>query len=530
MGTRLVSFLGTASYRKTTYTWRSKAIHTGHFAQAATRVAFEADEVLVLATDEAWEENGEALKAELGVQPTRVPIPWGRQDELWSVFVEVVRAMRCDSGRVILDITNGFRSQSFFAGSVLGYLREASPRDQETRVVYGAFEAKDERGYTPIWDLSAHLEVLEWSRALGSFLETGNGDAVARLTKTRGKQLALTWSRGARSDPAPTIARLGGAIEAFSADLVTLRTGSLLLGRRGARSTAEHLARSIEDVRGESGELAPLLGVLDRIAEEVAPLRWPDSGRPGALNDEWGHGALAALARLYLRMGRVAEAAATVREGWVTLYGGPGAEGIPCDHPARRQAEFRWRRAHPDAQTVCDYRNDIQHAGYSLDPKPANTLRRDLGSHLVEPFADCWPPPRPPEAEAPHGPVFANISNHPAAGWPAKQSAAAERMLDQHGRIEDIAFPVVGPELDEAEVDVIARGVLAKVPPAAVAAMVMGEYTLTVQLVRLLQERGVRCFAATTRREVEVTDDGSLRKSFHFTRFREYPRLAEESG
>ena len=55
---------------------------------------------------------------------------------------------------------------------------------------------------------------------------------------------------------------------------------------------------------------------------------------------------------------------------------------------------------------------------------------------------------------------------------------------------------------------------------------VLGEFTLTALLVAGLQERGVRCLAATTRREVVDLGGGRRETVFRFVRFREYPPLA----
>ena len=52
-----------------------------------------------------------------------------------------------------------------------------------------------------------------------------------------------------------------------------------------------------------------------------------------------------------------------------------------------------------------------------------------------------------------------------------------------------------------------------------------GEFTLTCTLVRCLQGRGVTCWAATTRRDVEDGPDGTKVSRFHFVRLRRYPPL-----
>jgi CRISPR-associated protein Csx16 len=52
--------------------------------------------------------------------------------------------------------------------------------------------------------------------------------------------------------------------------------------------------------------------------------------------------------------------------------------------------------------------------------------------------------------------------------------------------------------------------------------MVQGEFTLPHALVRKLQQIGVVCVAATTRREVVEQTGGTKTTRFDFVRFREY--------
>ena len=119
--------------------------------------------------------------------------------------------------------------------------------------------------------------------------------------------------------------------------------------------------------------------------------------------------------------------------------------------------------------------------------------------------------------------VFANITNHPSAEWSEEQRRAALRLAD---RIVDIPFPEVPPEADGDAVAKLADDVLAQLPPGTTHALVQGEFTLTMELVRRLQDRGIRCLAATTVRDVETREDGSQLRRFRFVRFRDYPRLS----
>ncbi|HEX2888194.1 hypothetical protein [Vineibacter terrae] len=70
-------------------------------------------------------------------------------------------------------------------------------------------------------------------------------------------------------------------------------------------------------------------------------------------------------------------------------------------------------------------------------------------------------------------------------------------------RIEDIAFPAVPPDADERVIEALAEECVATIPPETSHALVQGEFTRTVELVRRLPARGITCLAATSSRNVE---------------------------
>ena len=81
------------------------------------------------------------------------------------------------------------------------------------------------------------------------------------------------------------------------------------------------------------------------------------------------------------------------------------------------------------------------------------------------------------------------------------------------------------PDADTQEINALADELLARLTadaPGATHAMVQGEFTLVHALVRKLQQIGVVCVAATTRREVVEQTGGTNATRFDFVRFREY--------
>lgn len=130
-------------------------------------------------------------------------------------------------------------------------------------------------------------------------------------------------------------------------------------------------------------------------------------------------------------------------------------------------------------------------------------------------------------SETPRGACFVNLSNHPTEKWDDAQRRAALNFAEF---IVDVEFPAVPPDADEKAIGVLADNCLARIPRKATHALVQGEFTLTVELVRRLQARGVTCLAATSTRDVQKEAGGRKVSSFTFGRFRAYPEIGSHDA
>ena len=128
--------------------------------------------------------------------------------------------------------------------------------------------------------------------------------------------------------------------------------------------------------------------------------------------------------------------------------------------------------------------------------------------------------------------AFWNISNHPIEGWSEDQKKAALELAPE-AELVDVAFPSVSPEWGEDEVEREAKKMIEGWGEALAGerkvscAMVAGEATMSVLLVRELQALGVACYSATTER-VSETIEGEKRSHFTFVRFRAWPTSEEQ--
>jgi len=389
---RLITFLGTGNregkYEETTYCFSedsSEKLTTCYVAHALASFLHPA-EVIVLATDHAWKNHGDSLRQRLESlnlsPPQRVPVPFGQtQSELWQQYTLLLNQLHYH-GTVALDITHGFRAQPFFASAVVQFAQSMCDDGGDVYVYYGAFEARNkETNETPVWNLTAFVELLHWSRAILLFLRSGRADDIAQTTERLGRELQKQWALGGQQGSQPSLARLGKAIMEFGSDFATVRTGALIANQR---SSAQRLLEAIQSAEHEIVQhLPPLASVLQQMIDLVKPL----AGSP-RLSGQAGQNALQSLAQSYLSMGRFAEAAAVLREGWITRYACsqsdfPGTEKFSDEH--REAAEHSWfKNDENTARTLADLRNDIEHAGFRRHPRSPQKIKEQLEGMIRE--------------------------------------------------------------------------------------------------------------------------------------------------
>lgn len=564
MTTRLVSFLGLGPIRGTppyytpvAYGWGGRRSSTTPLVQRAIdELLGPADEVVVLGTKrvgERWFDS--RLHAELfGRDVDFVTIPDGRDEaELRHVFRVVIGALGLDAeldprprpDRVLFDVTHGFRIQPILGATALAFAQSEWLRTgvaaPEVTVLYGAHDVGDGDDARPLWDLTEILSVARYNAALDALVRYGRADDLEALARRGAKEAVSTARAGGAAGPAlrehAHLGKLGEAARGFADDLALGRALDLFT------KSAPRLRRTLEDdaTSAWTDRLPVLAGAVESLRASVAGLCADGVGGPS------GVAAMANLAAHGGRTQRFAEQAAAVREGVVTLAAHvlghaplpePGTNGA---HAARLAVEQEFTRllrrgrsgdteAGPElsssltellalASAIHPVRNDLMHLGLNDGPASAHALRARLAEHTAR-FA---------ELVSAHSPLV-NLSNHSVASWPAPQRAAVGEMgfdgpVDLEGGV-----PLVDPELDAEAVVALAHGVADRaVRQGAVAAYVASDFVFAFALVNVLQSRGVRCFAAATRRESveEAQPDGSVKRElrFIFLRFREYPRI-----
>jgi CRISPR-associated Csx2 family protein len=426
-----MSFLGTNDYKPCTYVSQDGFEKADtRFIQAALvewrcRQWTEKDLVVIFLTDEAfrknWENDGhgtrkdgstscqglrqclEELTLKVPVKPVRIPD--GKSDaEIWDIFDQVYSVLACED-QVIMDITHAFRFIPMLAIVLLNYAK-ALKGISISGIHYGAFEVLGslsmvdkmplKKRRAPIFDLTAFDSLMAWSTGVDRFLSAGDASLISRLAKENIRPILA--QRKGKDEAAKAIRGVSNAVDEFSRILSTCRGKEI---SSVATTLKSRVTRCLQfDV------IKPFQPILQALSEKTAPF----SGEvlsDGIRAAEW------CLKHNMIQQGYTILLEVLVT--WVaSLYVPEKLElteieirGIVSSaiHIAKHDTpEGEWKREakkHPEITRryinisrqypalldlyapLTDFRNDLNHAGYSKKPKPSETIIKKLEEFVL---------------------------------------------------------------------------------------------------------------------------------------------------
>ncbi len=397
----LLTFLGIADYKQTTYTLAGQQ-HTTCYCPAAVAHFYKPELTLVVVTHDAQAKHFEPLADEISAvtQPVAIPIPDGHSEtDLWGIFNALTARVK-EKDELIVDITNGFRSLPFLSFLAIAFLRLAR-RVEVQHVYYGAFEARNkETNESPLFDLTPFVTLLDWTIATDRFTRFGDASDLAGLLRRGVPPGPLMQS----DMQARTLGRaFKDAAKAMEAVSLALR-----LTRPLETMTASHeLTRTLQQVGALVAQEARPFGLLaEQIHLAYQPLALPDD--PLA-RDNWPVNLRIQLdlVGLYLERGQIVQAVTLAREWLVSLllyhFGGnslidykSGRE--PVEHALNNAGERVKGGEHPRPPYATPYdqplqllaaheeigklwgeltqlRNDMAHVGMKAKLRSAESLR-----------------------------------------------------------------------------------------------------------------------------------------------------------
>ncbi|MFM6355575.1 MAG: TIGR02221 family CRISPR-associated protein [Planktothrix sp.] len=402
---KIISFLGFNQYIETTYVHpqgTDKCL-TPFFQEALVQF-YQPETLYVLlthtvetkpprnATEPNWTvlkrllENRVQLKAIKNIPERNTP------EDIWWMFQQIDNCLE-PGDRVIFDITHSFRSVPILALIAVSYLRVVRQVIIEG-LLYGAFEAKNpENNETPTFDLLPIVSLLDWTTATDQFIKTGNGESLASLLHSSN----------------PQTEKLAASIDGISKGLQLLRPMDVM---QEAAMLPDHIAEASPIV---SQSVPPFTSLLARVEK--------DYGNFGLENpsDYINHPQASLLRQLkiiewYAEKGQTVQALSLARE-WLPsllcyhfqldsldkknreemellLTGGKvkDSEGNTIKEsvyleqwstlPKKQKSQLN--RLWVGDFNLANLRNDVLHAGFRKNPKPAQEILEKTKSIIEE--------------------------------------------------------------------------------------------------------------------------------------------------
>lgn len=273
----LITFLGTSFYQLTSYdVGQGKTVET-RFVQEAiyNKIGNKNLKVYVCLTDKAikenWhkktrinretkeEESYEGLKKildSLDVDYTELPIRDGKnEDEIWENFSIISNIIK-ENDTVHLDITHSFRSIPIMMMSILNYAKFI--KDIKVGgILYGSFEAKDDEGVAPIFDISLFDTITDWAIGVDGFITSGDARRLEKvISRTRGD---IFKNKSGDEDLAKNMGDIGKGLQDFTDEIYSVR--GLKLG-----GTARQIYKNIAGLEyGDENKFKPFEEINDRV-------------------------------------------------------------------------------------------------------------------------------------------------------------------------------------------------------------------------------------------------------------------------
>ena len=386
----LIGFLGTTTYSPVHYVLNGEPTPEVRLSLRALARFFPDHEVVVFATREALERNWATVREEFGYEPEAVLVPAGRgEKEIWKLL-KLLTERFSSYGKLVLDITHGFRAQPLLAFSA-GYLLHTLGRAKIEGIYYASYQGHGRPA--EIVDLAPLMDMLRWADGLSGLKRHGSTAVVSELLSSLTRRYWTT--EGAAWKPR-TLGPLADLLDRLSIGLALNRA-------REASELALRLRRTLPPATRELRrvpQLAPVAPYFQDALRGLAGLVPRGKRRPYDPPSRTDLRALAGMIRYYLEVRAYVQAITLGREAIVTrLCLEKGLD--PFGKEARRAMESQinaWHHLKKSGsplrsreqwyvdlwERVVDVRNDVNHAGFRAQPVEGPGLAKKIGEAARE--------------------------------------------------------------------------------------------------------------------------------------------------
>lgn len=326
MANVFLTVLGTGFYSECDYFYGNQTIRTKYVQEALIKILTQGwqrengDKIVILLTKDARTKNYltvdenniklDRLLLNCGLNIEEVDIEVGaNEDELRQIFNQIV--LHTNAGdHVIMDITHSLRNIPVQALVALNYAKVLK-NVQIDGIYYGAFELGKEQEETKviktircacgngeverteyikrveIFNLNMYIELLDWTHAINTFLQTGSANEVQNLYKR--KQALLNKNQDGSIN---NLQKVVGALYNFTSCISNSR-GMLpekkvkKMSLRSIGIAANMLDNAIEDLGQDFNMKLPLAPLFEKVREEVQPFVGKDNLGIGIATVQW---------------------------------------------------------------------------------------------------------------------------------------------------------------------------------------------------------------------------------------------------
>ena len=371
--TTLISVIGTGNYEQTTYQFNGKQAEPSPYVIKAIKELFSPDKIFVLMTKEAEEKHKSGLEQVCEFE--MILIQAGKNErELWDMFQAVAEKIP-ENEHLTIDVTHGFRSQPMLLLAIAIYL-QVMKNVKIDHILYGAFDAKDANGVSPIFDLKPFLDLISWSFATDNFLKKGDATLLSELLRNIHGQAHKN-----KNDYLPKgLDGIGKTLAELSEAFAVVRPQEVL---ELAKQLPKKIERTYPDIDNLSAA-KPFKSLLDKIKE-----KFDEFSHNGTFSSEDGMRAQAKIIKFCLDTEQYQQAITLSRELIISkvcaIYGldERGEAEKLLNDPAKNETPFlqmteQNKKLVSIWRDLADVRNDINHSGMRKNPRPAKKLIKQI--------------------------------------------------------------------------------------------------------------------------------------------------------
>jgi len=371
-----LSFLGTGNYKEVTYYDQGIGLKycTKYFTEALNHI-YKPESIFLVMTSEAQQMHSVELSSKIKFES--VLIPAGKSiDEIWEMFSLISESIP-ENSELIIDVTHGFRSQPMLALSIAIFLRVVKNVIIK-KIIYGAYEAKDENDMAPIFDLTSVINLIDWSYATDLFIKHGNSNLLSKLLANLHNQIRI------ENQQFTNLKSFGSLLEKLTESLSLIRPQEV---SKHGKELPEKLNKINDDIL-HIEQVKPLHYLLEKIPNSFSSLVIEDEN----VFSDAGFKMQTEMIKYYLETQQFVQAITLSREFIVSLVcKNLGLKFTKRDD--RTAAEDRlneWTSFHSKGFKLEEYpskladlwgkirdaRNDINHAGMRDSTASASKLKK----------------------------------------------------------------------------------------------------------------------------------------------------------